>query len=258
MASAKELIAAGDIYQVNLAQRFFSSLPLSQNLLPYYARLRERSPAPMSAYLRQGHREVCSSSPELFLHLKQDHIETRPIKGTRPRFPEPEKDAHSAKELCESAKEQAELLMITDLLRNDLGQICKFGTVQVKALASLETLAHVHHLTSIISGKIHTEHNHLDALRACLPGGSITGAPKKRAREIIADLEPSPRGLYTGVVGYLGLNRESQFNIAIRTAIREKENIQFHVGAGIVADSDPELEYEETLHKARGIHLAFS
>lgn len=211
----------------------------------------------MSAYLDTGTQEILSSSPELFLRLSGNHIETRPIKGTRPRFDDAAADLRSSHELKTSEKEMAELLMITDLLRNDLGRICEYGSVRVEALARLESLAHVHHLVSTISGTLNQNLHHLDALARCSPGGSITGAPKKRAREIISELEPTPRGLYTGSLGYFGLNGESQFNILIRTLIHEKTTglAHYQVGSGIVADSSPKAEYQETLHKAKGLRL---
>ncbi|WP_411846711.1 aminodeoxychorismate synthase component I [Roseibacillus persicicus] len=256
VSAAQSYIAAGDIYQVNLSQRF-SAPTESGRMLSYYEKLRAASPAPMAAYLDTGEREILSSSPELFLRLSGSSIQTRPIKGTRPRFDDPASDLRSSHELKTSEKEMAELLMITDLLRNDLGQLCEFGSVQVEALARLESLAQVHHLVSTVSGTLNPDLTHLDALASCSPGGSITGAPKKRACEIIAELEPTPRGLYTGSIGYFGLNGESQFSIAIRTLIHENGRAHYHVGAGIVADSIPTLEYEETLHKARGLRMVF-
>ncbi|MGJ8725086.1 MAG: aminodeoxychorismate synthase component I [Roseibacillus sp.] len=257
VATAQNYIAAGDIYQVNLAQRFEAKVS-TESLLPYYEKLRAASPAPMSAYLDTGDREILSSSPELFLRLSGNSIQTRPIKGTRPRFDDHASDLRSSHELKTSEKEMAELLMITDLLRNDLGRICEFGSVEVDALAQLESLAQVHHLVSTVSGTLNEGITHLDALASCSPGGSITGAPKKRAREIIAELEPTPRGLYTGALGYFGLNGESQFSIVIRTLIHEKALglAHYHVGSGVVADSTPQAEYEETLHKAKGLRLA--
>lgn len=257
VSNAQEYIAAGDVYQVNLAQKLSASV-YGESLLPYYERLRSASPAPMSAYLDTGSREVLSSSPELFLRLSGNNIQTRPIKGTRPRFDDPASDLRSSHELKTSEKEMAELLMITDLLRNDLGRLCEFGSVQVDSLAQLESLAQVHHLVSTVSGTLSEGINHLDALKSCSPGGSITGAPKKRAREIISELETVPRGLYTGSLGYFGLNGESQFSIVIRTLVHEKSNhfAHYHVGSGVVADSSPAAEYEETLHKAKGLRLA--
>lgn len=257
VALAQDYITAGDIYQVNLAQQLTAEVQ-GDSLLSLYERLRTLSPAPMSAYLDTGEREILSSSPELFLRLSGRNIETRPIKGTRPRFEDPAADLRSSHELKTSEKEMAELLMITDLLRNDLGRICEFGSVKVDSLARLESLAQVHHLVSTVSGTLLPDYNHLEALVSCSPGGSITGAPKKRSREIIAELEPTPRGLYTGSLGYFGLNGESQFNILIRTLVHEKDRglAHYHVGSGIVADSVPAREYEETLHKAEGLRLA--
>ncbi len=256
--AAQEYIRAGDIYQVNLSRRLRAQCHAPDGLFSLYERLRSASPAPLASYLNLGGREVMSSSPETFLKISGREIETRPIKGTRPRFADPELDSRSAYDLQRSEKEAAELVMITDLLRNDLGQLSEFGTVQVTDMLQLEKLQHVHHLVSTVRGTLRDEISHLEALRSCLPGGSITGAPKKRATEIITELEPVPRGLYTGVMGYLGFNGESQFNIAIRTLIHEKQHLTYHVGAGIVADSVAEAEFEETEHKARGMRLALA
>jgi para-aminobenzoate synthetase component 1 len=254
----REWIAAGDIYQVNLTQQFVASCQDNGSLAGLYSLLRDRSPAPMAAWLKMAGREILSSSPETFLRISGRQVETRPIKGTRPRFAHADEDRRSAYELQTSAKEISELVMITDLLRNDLGQVCDFGSVRVDEMLQLETFEQVFHLVSTVRGEIRPELDAIDALAACFPGGSITGAPKKRACEIIAELEPVPRGLYCGAIGYLGYNRESQFNIAIRTLVREKGQLHYHVGAGIVADSQPAMEYEETLHKARGIQLALA
>ena len=253
VGKAKEHIAAGDIYQVNLCHRFHAPLPEDFDAFSLYAKLREQSPAPFAAFSTLGERIVMSSSPEQFLSLSGRMIQTRPIKGTRPRFRDREKDERSAYDLITSPKEIAELVMITDLERNDLGQICEFGSVVATELLKLERYAQVFHLVSTIEGTLRPDLGHIDAVHACFPGGSITGAPKKRAREIIHDLEPCPRGLYTGVIGCFGFNGESRFNIAIRTLIAEAGQLHFHVGAGIVADSIPGKEWEETLHKAAGI-----
>jgi len=252
---AKEYIAAGEIYQVNLSQ-CFSTTTSATDLYALYQQLRAASPAPMACYGKLGGRELLCSSPETFMRLSGQVAETRPIKGTSPRHPHPDDDACSAAELLASPKERAELVMITDLLRNDLGMVCEYGSVQVDALLTLESLAQVHHLVSTVRGTLRPEVDHLAALRATLPGGSITGAPKIRAMEVIRELEPVPRGLYTGVVGYLGFAGESQFNIVIRSIMREAQRLSYHVGAGIVADSCPTREYEETLVKARGIRRA--
>ncbi len=254
VAKAQEFIAAGDIYQVNLAHRF--STPWRGDAFTFYEALRHYSPAPHGAYLALGDRKILSASPELFLKMSGQAIRTRPIKGTRPRRAEPHADTLSAYELRTSPKEAAELVMITDLERNDLGQVCEFGSVAVGELLKLECFEQVFHLVSTVEGRLRPSVDHTAALRACFPGGSITGAPKKRAREIIAALEPTPRGLYTGALGWFGFNGESQFSIAIRTVVVEEDRAHFHVGAGIVADSIPEKEWQETLDKAAGILLA--
>ncbi len=251
----KEWIAAGDIYQVNLSQSFEAPVT-GGSLFGLYESLRTASPAPMAAWLSLGEREVLCSSPESFLKISGKHIETRPIKGTRPRFTDPSEDRRSAYELQTSAKEIAELVMITDLLRNDLGQVCEFGSVEVAEMLRLESLAQVHHLVSTVTGTLRPETDALDAMADCFPGGSITGAPKMRAMEIIRELEKQPRGIYCGAIGWLGFDGDCSFNIAIRTIVRNQGKIVYQVGAGIVADSDPQQEYEETLHKAAGIRLA--
>ena len=254
VARAQEYIAAGDIYQVNLAHRF--TAPSQGDPFAFYEALRHYSPAPHAAYLALGGRAILSASPEQFLKMSGRAIRTRPIKGTRPRRAETNADALSAFDLCTSPKEAAELVMITDLERNDLGAICEYGSVSVRELLKLESFEQVHHLVSTVEGRLRAEMDHVSALRACFPGGSITGAPKKRAREIIAELEPALRGLYTGALGWFGFNGESQFSIAIRTLVVEGGRAHFHVGAGIVADSVPVQEWQETLDKAAGILLA--
>jgi aminodeoxychorismate synthase component I len=253
----QEYIRAGDIYQVNLTQKF-SAKVTTGSLFSLYDTLRKVSPAPMSGYLNLQDREVLSSSPETFLKMDGRRIETRPIKGTRPRFKDENRDQESARELLESAKERSELVMITDLERNDLGQICEYGSVKVDEMLQLEKLEHVYHLVSKVSGELRDDVDHWQALKECFPGGSITGAPKRRAMEIIDELEDEKRGLYTGAVGYVGFNQVSQFNIVIRTLVRETDDLHYHVGAGIVADSDAVAEYQETLHKAEGIRRALS
>ncbi|MEO1857491.1 MAG: aminodeoxychorismate synthase component I [Rubritalea sp.] len=251
----KEYISAGDIYQVNLAQKF-SAKVTGESAFGLYTHLRELSPAPHSSYMALGGRELLSSSPETFLRFDQDRILTRPIKGTRPRFDDPAADQRSVFELRNSDKEVSELVMITDLERNDLGQVCDFGSVEVEALLKLEKFEHVYHLVSTVSGRLRKNGNQVRALQSCFPGGSITGAPKKRAMEIIEELEEHPRGLYTGAMGYFGFNGQSQFNIVIRTMVREGAQLHYHVGAGIVADSVADAEYEETIHKAKGMRIA--
>jgi para-aminobenzoate synthetase component 1 len=253
---AQRYIRAGDIYQVNLAQRFAAPLPCAP--WEFYLRLGAVSPAPFSAYLDCGEFQLASSSPEMFLRLSGSHILTRPIKGTRPRSNDPTRDAQLTYELQTSAKEMSELVMITDLLRNDLGRVCEYGSVQVPELVRLERYPQVQHLVSTIEGRLRPGVTHFAALAKCFPGGSITGAPKIRAMEIIDELEPVTRGPYTGCLGYLGFNRESQLSILIRTALCLGGQAYFHAGAGIVADSSPEAEYEETLAKAAGYRAALN
>lgn len=249
-----DYIAAGDIYQANLTHA------LTARWTPpswaFYQRLRSMSPAPFSCFLRLGDTTVLSASPECFLRIDGHRILTEPIKGTRPRSTEKCVDAALARELAASEKERAELVMITDLERNDLGQICDYGSVRVSALCRLESFAQVHHLVSTVEGRLRRDVSALQAVRACFPGGSITGAPKKRAREIIAEIEPSPRGIYTGAIGWFGWDGRAVFNIAIRTLVLRGGMATFGIGAGIVADSDPAMEYEETLHKAAGLLMA--
>ena len=249
---AQAYISSGDIYQVNLTYPWEAIWPENLNPLSFYERLRSLSPAPYAAFMDIAGTKMFSASPERFLKMKGNQISTRPIKGTRPRGVDGLSDLRFADELTSSPKEQAELVMITDLERNDLGQVCEFGSVEVTELLKLERFAQVQHLVSTVRGTLRSTVSHLDAFIACFPGGSISGAPKKRAMEIIKELEPHERGLYTGAFGYFGFNGESQFNIAIRTAWLKEGLLRFNTGAGIVADSDAAKEYEETLHKAAG------
>ncbi len=259
---AQRYIRAGDIYQVNLSQRLTAQC--ADTGWDFFEKLSAVSPAPFAAFLdcdggnRHGRFQIASSSPEQFLRLSGSQIITRPIKGTRPRDADATRDAQLAYELQTSAKELAELVMITDLLRNDLGKVCEYGSVLVPELAKLEKFAQVQHLVSTVEGRLRKDVTHFAAFASCFPGGSITGAPKFRAMEIIDELEPISRGPYCGAIGYLGFNRESQLNIAIRTAICRDGVAHFNVGAGIVADSDPAAEYEETLAKARGFFAALN
>ena len=253
---AQRYIRAGDIYQVNLAQRL--TAPWTGSGWELYQRLAAVSPAPFSAFVDCGDFQIASSSPELFLRLSGSHIQTRPIKGTRPRSADPVRDAQLTYELQTSAKEMAELVMITDLLRNDLGRVCEYGSVQVPELVRLERYPQVQHLVSTVEGRLRDDQTHFSAFASCFPGGSITGAPKIRAMEVIDELEPVTRGPYTGCIGYLGFNRESQLNIAIRTALCRDGLAHFHAGAGIVADSNPAAEFDETLAKASGFLAALA
>ena len=251
---AQRYINAGHIYQVNLAQRLSASY--AGQAFSFFQELSSRSPAPFAAYLNCGSFQLASSSPESFLRIAGSHIRTRPIKGTRPRSSDPIRDAQLTYELQTSAKEMAELVMITDLLRNDLGRICAYGSVSVPELVRLERYAHVQHLVSTVEGALRPDMTHFQAMAQCFPGGSITGAPKFRAMEIIDELEPVTRGPYTGCFGYVGFNRETQLSITIRTAILHEGQAHYYAGAGIVADSSPEAEYEETLAKAAGFMQA--
>ena len=258
VARAQEYIAAGDIYQVNLAQKF--SVPFAGNPCRLFEHLLARSPAPGGAFLDFGNGgdrvRVLSASPELFLRIRGRHVTTRPIKGTRPRSRDPVRDEQLAFELLTDPKELAELVMITDLERNDLGRICEYGSVTVAQLVQLERFPQVFHLVSTIEGMLRPGVDALDAVRACIPGGSISGAPKRRACEIIAELEPCPRGIYTGLIGYFDDNGDAAFSIAIRTMVLEDENLHFSVGSGITSGSVPAREYDETLHKAAGMQMA--
>ena len=251
---AQAYIRSGDIYQVNLSHRLTAALNVSGWDL--FRRLSATSPAPFAAFMDCGDFQIASSSPERFLRLSGAQIQTRPIKGTRPRSSDATRDAQLSYELQTSGKEMAELVMITDLLRNDLGKVCEFGSVHVPELVRLERFAQVQHLVSTVEGRLRSNETHFSAFASCFPGGSVTGAPKIRAMEIIDELEPVARGPYTGAIGYLGFNRESQLSIAIRTAVCKEGNAHFNVGAGIVADSDPEAEYAETLAKASGFFTA--
>jgi anthranilate/para-aminobenzoate synthase component I len=254
VARAQEYIAAGDIYQANLAQKFETRF--TGNSYRLFEHLLARSPAPGAAFLDFGDTQVLSASPEMFLRIRGRHIVTRPIKGTRPRSRDPLRDEQLAFELLTDPKELAELVMITDLERNDLGRVCEYGSVAVTQLVQLERYAQVFHLVSTIEGLLRPEIDALAAVQACIPGGSISGAPKKRACEIIAELEPCPRGIYTGLIGYFDANGDAAFSIAIRTLVREGDALHFSVGSGITAGSIPAREYEETLHKAAGMQLA--
>ena len=249
----REYIVAGDIFQANLSQRF--QVRLSEQPFELYRRLRRRNPAPFAAFLDFGELQIGSASPERFLRLDAEHrrIETRPIKGTRPRGLGPMHDAALGRALAESEKDRAENVMIVDLLRNDLSRVCRPGTVRVPELFALEHHPTVHHLVSTVIGELEPEADAVDLIRAAFPGGSITGAPKVRAMEIIAELEPTQRGVYCGSIGYLSTSGAMDTSIVIRTYLTLRGQVYFQAGGGIVADSDPELEYRETLDKARGL-----
>jgi para-aminobenzoate synthetase component 1 len=249
----REYIVAGDIFQANLSQRF--QAPLLEPPFELYRRLRQRNPAAFAAYLDYGDLQVMSASPERFLRLDENgrHVETRPIKGTRPRGLGPMHDAALGRALAESDKDRAENVMIVDLLRNDLSRVCRPGTVRVPELFALEHHPTVHHLVSTVVGDLDPAADAVDLLQAAFPGGSITGAPKVRAMEIIAELEPTQRGVYCGSIGYLSTTGAMDTSIVIRTYLALRGRVYFQAGGGIVADSDPELEYRETLDKARAL-----
>ena len=251
VARIREYIAAGDVYQVNLSQRFHA--PFAGSPLELYRRLRARNPAPFGAYLEFGDATVASISPERFVRVDgaTRTAEARPIKGTRPRGTTPAGDTALGRELLSSDKDRAENVMIVDLLRNDLGKVCRPGSVRVPSLFALESHPTVHHLVSTVTGELADGVDGFDLLLAAFPGGSVTGAPKIRAMEIIAELERSPRGVYCGAIGYISATGGMDFNIPIRTIVLQGGNATFHAGAGIVWDSEPAAEYEETLAKAR-------
>ncbi len=252
--AVKEYILAGDIYQANLSQRF--SAPLLEPAWSLYRRLRVLNAAPFSAYLNFGGFAVASSSPERFMKVDGRLVETRPIKGTTRRSDDPAEDEGYRQQLLSSAKDRAELSMIVDLERNDLGRVCDYGSVEVAEHAVLESYATVHHLVSTVTGNLHEGKDLVDLLRASWPGGSITGAPKIRSMEIIDELEPTARSVYTGGIGYLGFDGTHDINIAIRTMIITGGRVFFQVGGGIVADSDPESEFQETLDKGKALFAA--
>jgi para-aminobenzoate synthetase component I len=253
VARVREYIRAGDIFQANISQRFQGAC--TEPPFELYRRLRRRNPAPFAAYLDFDGVTVLSASPERFLRLTEGQrlVETRPIKGTRPRGLGPMHDAALGRALAESAKDQAENVMIVDLLRNDLSRVCRPGTVRVPELFALEHHPTVHHLVSTVLGELAPEADAVDLIRAAFPGGSITGAPKVRAMEIIAELEPTQRGVYCGSIGYISATGAMDTSIVIRTYVALGGQVYFQAGGGIVADSDVELEYRETLDKARGL-----
>ncbi|MEW8042944.1 MAG: aminodeoxychorismate synthase component I [gamma proteobacterium symbiont of Phacoides pectinatus] len=248
-------ITEGDCYQVNLAQRFTAHVEGDPWHL--YRLLRELNPAPYSAYLHHPAGQVLSCSPERFLRVTDGRVETQPIKGTRPRVMTEQQDRANREALAASAKDRAENLMIVDLLRNDLGKNCRNGSIVVPGLFEVESFATVHHLVSTIRGELAPGKGALDLLRGAFPGGSITGAPKRRAMEIIEELEPCRRGVYCGAIGYIGFDGAMDTNIAIRTLTHTRGEVSFSVGGGIVADSDCAAEYRETFDKARAMLTLF-
>ena len=249
---AVEYVHAGDCFQVNISQRLLA--PLTDHPLALYERLRRRNPAPFAGYLDLGDFQLVSASPERFLEVDPaGHVRSRPIKGTRPRGRTPEEDAALVLDLTTNPKDRAENVMIVDLLRNDIGRVAEFGSMAVPKVCELESYPFVHHLVSEVRGKLRPGLSPLDLLQAAFPGGSVTGAPKVRAMEIIAELEPTARGPYCGSLGFVSFDGATDTNILIRTFTAGRGYLQFPVGGGITADSDPAAEYDETLHKAAGL-----
>jgi para-aminobenzoate synthetase component 1 len=254
---AIEYIHAGDCFQVNLAQQL--QAPAARPALQLYGRLRQCNPAPFAAFFEMGEYQILSASPERFLQVSSDgEVITRPIKGTRPRGCTRHEDTVNQAELLGSAKDRAENVMIVDLLRNDLGRVCEFGSIRVPELCRLECYPTVHHLVSEVRGQLRKDKTAVDLLRAAFPGGSVTGAPKIRAMEIIAELEPDARGPYCGCLGWIGFDGAMDTNILIRTFTQGHGQLRFPVGGGIVAESIPEREFEETMHKAEGLLRALN
>jgi len=252
----KRYIEAGDVYQVNLTQRFTAQTTASP--VELYRRLRLVSPSTHGGLLQWTGAAIVSSSPELFLDLRARKVVTRPIKGTRPRSSEAWEDAALRRELATSEKDRAELTMIVDVLRNDLGRVCRYGTVRVVEGSTIEDHPTVFHQAATITGELGEGRDWADLLAAASPGGSVTGAPKIRAMQIIRELEPTPRGVYCGSMGWIGLNGDASFNIAIRTLVQRGSSVELFAGGGIVADSRAEEEYNETLVKLKGLLQALN
>jgi para-aminobenzoate synthetase component I len=246
-----DAICAGEVFQVNLAQRLL--YPAQDAASSLYLRLRRCNAAPFAGYFDLGDFQIVSASPERFLSVRQGHVQTRPIKGTRRRTGRPEADLYAGQELQQCEKDRAENVMIVDLLRNDLSPVCLPDSIQVPQLCGLEIFPFVQHLVSVVTGQLQPTAGPLDLLRSAFPGGSITGAPKVRAMEIIAELEPTARGAYCGSMGYIGFDGTTDLSILIRTVTAGRGWWQMPVGGGIVAQSDPRREYEETWHKATGL-----
>jgi anthranilate synthase component I len=256
---AKEYVRAGDIYQANLSRPWNVEVHAGDGLAAaaaLYGRLRAANPAPFAALAQWQNVAILSSSPERLVRVNGRHVDTRPIAGTRPRSRSPGSDLREMSELAAHPKERAEHIMLIDLERNDLGRVCEAGSVRVDEFMSIESYTHVHHIVSNVSGTLRPEVTPVGALRAVFPGGTITGVPKFRCMQIIAELEGAGRGAYTGSLGYLTVDGRLDLNILIRTMTLQGEHLQFHAGAGIVADSDPQRELEETRAKARGLLAA--
>lgn len=252
-----DYIQAGDIFQTNLSQRFEAVIPEGFDAYDHYLTLRKVNAAPFASFMNFGQVRIASASPERFLWVKDRQAETRPIKGTAPRQSEEGVDQFYRNALENSEKDRAENTMIVDLMRNDLSKVCEDHSIEVPQLCKLESFAKVHHLVSIVKGTLRADQSPVDLLQACFPGGSITGAPKVRAMEIIEELEQKRRGPYCGAMGYVGFDGTMDTNITIRTLVYDGQTVSFNVGGGIVADSKPAEEYDETMSKAEGIFNSF-
>ncbi len=251
-----QYLQAGDTFQVNISRPWVGHFHHPPDPYALYAALRRANPAPFAGLMRLGDRYVLSSSPERLVQVQGRQVQTRPIAGTRPRGSDTLRDRALSEELISNLKERAEHVMLIDLERNDLGRVCRPGTVEVNELMVVETYAHVHHIVSNVRGELVPGATPVDAIKAVFPGGTITGCPKVRCMEIIAELEREGRGFYTGSMGYLGRNGSMDLNILIRSMLLDGRRVAFRTGAGIVADSDPERELLETADKARGMLLA--
>ncbi len=247
----QDYIESGDIYQANLTQRY--NCDLEETPYELYGKLREINPAPFAVFMDFGEGQIVSSSPERFIKVRNKVIEARPIKGTMPRGKTPEEDKKNRETLINSEKDKSELLIIVDLERNDLGKVSKTGSVEVTELFHLEEYPTVYHLVSTVVGEVRDEYGAIDCITATFPGGSITGAPKIRSMEVIDELEPTQRNIYTGSIGYIGFNGDLDFNIVIRTVVCKDNKAYFQVGGGMTWDSNPEAEYQETLDKAKAL-----
>ncbi len=256
--SGLDYIAAGDVYQTNLSREWQGRATLPVDPVSIYRRLRATNPSPFAALLRYGDFALLSSSPERLVSIRGNMVSTRPIAGTRPRGATPERDAALVRSLLDNEKERAEHVMLIDLERNDLGRVCDGGSVRVDEYMSVETYAHVHHIVSNVSGRLRSDVSPVGVIRALFPGGTITGCPKVRCMEIIAELEGIGRGAYTGSIGYLNRDGSCDLNILIRTITAQDGLFKFRAGAGIVADSNPEQELAETRAKAEGLLRALA
>ncbi|HET6565435.1 MAG TPA: aminodeoxychorismate synthase component I [Xanthomonadales bacterium] len=256
VSTVLEYLAAGDVFQVNISRPWMGRFAAPPDPSVLYNSLRTRNPAPFAGMLRWQDMVLLSSSPERLVEVRGQQVQTRPIAGTRPRGKSPEQDEALARELIDNPKEQAEHVMLIDLERNDLGRVCEPGSVEVNEFMVVESYAHVHHIVSNVRGRLRADAGPVQAIQAVFPGGTITGCPKVRCMEIIAEFEQQGRGFYTGSMGYLGRSGELDLNILIRSMLLHDDRVYFRTGAGIVADSVPAQELQETADKARGLLLS--